>query len=271
MTFLDAPLVAVVVDPSSTGALLAREVHQRGYAVLALWSNCLVWRDTAAGFEFLAEVEEQATVAETLEVLRQSAACLPIAACEAETHFRQLSWQLQLQGRRNREVLLQEYLKGTQYVVDHVSRDGVHKTTMVWVCDRGPANGGYVCFQQQRVTADTAVARQVIAYTRACLDALSITEGATHAEVMMTETGPCLVEVNLRCHGAGGVWMPVARAFAGYTQVDAYVDALGDGAAPFEQLPDVPPSGSKGPHTSRKFENSNPFCWSKNVCTLARA
>ena len=30
MTFLDAPLVAVVVDPSSTGALLAREVHQRG-------------------------------------------------------------------------------------------------------------------------------------------------------------------------------------------------------------------------------------------------
>ena len=80
------------------------------------------------------QVEEQATVAETQEVLRQSAACLPIAACEAETHFRQLSWQLQLQGRRNREVLLQEYLKGTQYVVDHVSRDGVHKTTMVWVC-----------------------------------------------------------------------------------------------------------------------------------------
>ena len=34
---------------------------------------------------------------------------------------------------------------------------------------------------------------------------------------MMTETGPCLVEVNVRCHGARGVWMPVARAFAGYT------------------------------------------------------
>ena len=50
-------------------------------------------------------------------------------------------------------------------------------------CDRGPANGGYVCFQQQCVAADTAVARQVIAYTRACLDALSITEGATHTEV----------------------------------------------------------------------------------------
>ena len=50
-------------------------------------------------------------------------------------------------------------------------------------CDRGPFNGGYVCFQQQCVAADTVVARQLIAYTRACLDALSITEGATHAEV----------------------------------------------------------------------------------------
>lgn len=165
-------------------------------------------------------------------------------AFEAEAHFHQLSWQLQ--GRRNREVLLQEYLRGRQYVVDHVSRDGVHKTTMVWDCDRGPANGGYVCFQQRCVPADTVAARQVITYTRACLDALSITEGATHAEVMMTETGPCLVEINLRCHGAGGVWMPLARAFAGYTQVDAYVDALGHGAAPFERLPDVPPSRSEG-------------------------
>ena len=29
-------------------------------------------------------------------------------------------------------VLLQEYLQGKEYIVDHVSRDGVHKTTMVW-------------------------------------------------------------------------------------------------------------------------------------------
>ena len=34
----------------------------------------------------------------------------------------------------------------------------------------------------------------------------------------MTETGPCLVEVNSRCHGAAGSWMPLARALTGYTQ-----------------------------------------------------
>ncbi len=35
----------------------------------------------------------------------------------------------------------------------------------------------------------------------------------------MTETGPCLVEVNSRCHGAAGAWMSLARSLTGYTQV----------------------------------------------------
>ena len=36
------------------------------------------------------------------------------------------------------------------------------------------------------------------------------------------------------------------RALHAVPQVDAYVDALGDGAAAFEQLPDVPISKSEG-------------------------
>ena len=28
----------------------------------------------------------------------------------------------------------------------------------------------------------------------------------------MTEDGPCLVEVNSRCHGANGAWMPLVQA-----------------------------------------------------------
>merc|ERR1711877_5975 len=83
--------------------------------------------------------------------------------------------------------------------------------------------------------------KQLIAYTRGCLDALRITNGATHTEVMMTSDGPCLVEVNSRCHGAAGAWMPLAHALTGYTQVDACVDAFLDVNA-FDRLPDVPPS-----------------------------
>jgi hypothetical protein len=51
------------------------------------------------------------------------------------------------------------------------------------VYDRRPANGaGFVCFGQQCVASDSEVARQLIQYTRGCLDALKITDGATHTE-----------------------------------------------------------------------------------------
>ena len=46
--------------------------------------------------------------------------------------------------------------------------------------------------------------------------------GIQSSQVMMTETGPCLVEVNSRCHGAAGSWMPLARALTGYTQATGF-------------------------------------------------
>merc|ERR1740138_1746708 len=161
---------------------------------------------------------------------------------EARAHFKLLMSSQRKCGAQGAAVLLQEFLRGKEYIVDHVSRDGVHKCTMVWVYDRRPANGGdFVCFGQNCVLSDSPVAQALIAYTRGCLDALNVTNGATHTEVMMTADGPCLVEVNSRCHGAAGAWMPLARAMTGYTQVDACVDAFLNANA-FERLPDVTPS-----------------------------
>lgn len=55
---------------------------------------------------------------------------------EAEDHVINLLGSEMVNGGYCEEVLCQEYLKGAEYVVDHVSRDGVHKTVMVWVsCD----------------------------------------------------------------------------------------------------------------------------------------
>jgi len=328
----------VVVDPYSTGGMLAAELDQRGYAVIALWTedvgeNLGHLPQAAKGFpeKFLAEVTEQPTLALTAQKLREIAQAEPLAVMcggetgvkmadalsehmglrgnttqrgmanrrdkqvqqdavkaagmrsvrsvcgkdwtevkafteteafpiivkpvesagsdgvklchtpsEAKDHFHLLMNSQRKCGSQGAAVLLQEYLKGKEYIVDCVSRDGHHKTTLVWVYDRRPANGaGFVNFGQHCVPSDDPVAAQLIAYTVGCLDALRITNGATHTEVMMTETGPCLVEVNSRCHGAAGAWMPLARALTGYTQVDACVDAFLDGEA-FDRLPDVP-------------------------------
>lgn len=331
----------VVVDPCSTGGMLAAELLQRNYSVLALWTpeveeNRGHFPAAAEGVpeKFLCELEEQETLAATAAAIHKATAGMELlavmcggetgvkvadalaeflnlrgnsiadgmenrrdkrvqqeavkaaglrsvrSACgtswsevsdfaaqealplivkpvesagsdgvkkcntvaEAKEHFELLMNSHRKCGAQGAAVLVQEFLKGTEYIVDIVSRNGVHKTTMVWVYDRRPANGGdFVLYGQKCVLADDPVAQQLIAYSKGCLDALKVTNGATHTEVMMTADGPCLVEVNSRCHGAAGAWMPLAEALTGYTQVGVCVDAFLNPEA-FDRLSEVPPS-----------------------------
>ena len=60
---------------------------------------------------------------------------------EAKDHFNTLMSRQTVYGGNCPAVLCQEFLRGQEYVVDHVSRDGVHKTSMIWVYDKRPANG----------------------------------------------------------------------------------------------------------------------------------
>merc|ERR1712039_64580 len=106
---------------------------------------------------------------------------------EVKAHFNLLMESQRKVGAQGAAVLCQEFLKGTEYVVDHVSRDGVHKTVMVWVYDKRPTNGSaFVYYGMLPVDANSAVAKQLIEYTRGVLDALKLNNGPTHGEVMMT-------------------------------------------------------------------------------------
>merc|ERR1712048_361058 len=116
---------------------------------------------------------------------------------EVQEHFNLLMEGQRKVGAQGAAVLCQEFLKGTEYVVDHVSRDGVHKTMMVWVYDKQPTNGGdFVYYGMIPVDSASDEAKVLISYTRAVLDALKLDNGPTHGEIMMTEDGPCLVEMN---------------------------------------------------------------------------
>merc|ERR1712194_402338 len=82
----------------------------------------------------------------------------------------------------------------------------------------------------------------MIPYVSKILDVLGVRNGPSHGEVIMTETGPCLVEMNCRSHGGDGNWRPLCQAMTGgYDQVNAAVDAYVDQDA-FDRLPDQPPS-----------------------------
>lgn len=327
----------VVVDPVSTGGVVAAELFNRGYAVIAVWSNEISEEMRthvplpARGLKYHAEIEERITMKATVEAVRlavtarfclhacivgaetgvvvadalsemlglrtngtelnrrnksvqqkcvksagmravreavgtewssveafvkteqmpvvvkpvESAGSEGVKLCrskeDAQAHFELLMGAQRKVGSFGAAVLVQEYLQGKEYVVDHVSRDGVHKTTMVWVYDKRACNGAdFVYFGLVPVPADTALGASLIAYTRGALDALGIKNGPTHAEVMMTQDGPCLVEVNCRTHGGDGNWTTLARALTGgYSQVDATIDAFLDEKR-FEMTPEIP-------------------------------
>lgn len=149
---------------------------------------------------------------------------------EAQDHFNTLMTSQMVNGGDCPAVLCQEFLRGKEYIVDHVSRDGVHKTMMVWCYDKRPANGSaFVYYGILPVEPDSPEARILIPYTRRVLDAIGIKNGPTHGEVIMTSDGPCLVEMNCRANGGDGAWQPLARAMVGYTQVDSAVDSYVDG------------------------------------------
>jgi biotin carboxylase len=59
---------------------------------------------------------------------------------EATEHFTYLKCTEMLNGDVCSEVLCQEFLRGAEYVVDHVSRNGRHVTTAIWVYDKRPVS-----------------------------------------------------------------------------------------------------------------------------------
>jgi len=147
---------------------------------------------------------------------------------EAKEHFHQLMNSQLVNGGDCGQVLCQEFLKGKEYVVDHVSLNGVHKTMMVWVYDKRERNGSaFVYFGCVPVEADSEEAKLIIPYVRKTLDVLGVKNGPSHGEVIITDTGPCLVEMNCRANGGDGAWQPLARGLTpgDYSQVEATADA----------------------------------------------
>ena len=129
-------------------------------------------------------------------------------------------------GLVNRELLVQEYLEGQEYVVDMVSRDGIHKVAAIWAYDRRSVNGaGFVCFGQRLLAASNDHCAELIAYQKKVLDAIGIKNGPTHGEVKWCKGEPVLVEVGARCHGGDGLWVSLATECFGYNQVEASISA----------------------------------------------
>jgi len=160
--------------------------------------------------------------------------------------FAALSGSTNVLGLQNDGVLLQEYLRGDEFVVDTVSRNGVHKCVALWVYDkRWVSDDAPVVYYGMRclqVEDDFAKYSGMIGYIFGVLNSIKLTHGAAHSEVKMepgSVRGPLLIEVNGRVHGGEGTWLPIPQECAGYTQISALADATLDPRA-FDMIPAVP-------------------------------
>ena len=78
---------------------------------------------------------------------------------EVRRAFGSLEGTKNVLGLTNYEVLLQEYLRGDEYVVDTVSRSGVHKCVAIWKYDKRLFNGSPVVYYGMRLSARPAHSR----------------------------------------------------------------------------------------------------------------
>ena len=148
-------------------------------------------------------------------------------------------------GGRNDEVLLQEYLEGAEYAVDTVTRNGHIKVVAVWRYEKRPVNGAPFVYQgTQLVTRDDDHdAIRAVNFTLRALVGLSHTFGAAHTEVIITEDGPRLIEVNTRWHAADFTRICSRCYGEGHHAVSYTVDAICGGEA-WHHVPSVPPKAS---------------------------
>lgn len=103
-------------------------------------------------------------------------------------------------------MLIQEYLDGIEYVVDSQSSGGKNVLAAVWeYSKKKEAKTGSITYEYTKLLpAKGEIQDQIVSYVWKCLEALGIRYGPSHAEVFMTSSGPCLVEVGNRLHGSWG-------------------------------------------------------------------
>jgi biotin carboxylase len=105
-------------------------------------------------------------------------------------------------GLRNSSVLLQERLRGRQYIVNAVSLEGKHVITEIWSDDKLEVSGAaLICEKEELLPYQGAIQDELKEYISRVLTVLGVSIGPSHSELMLTEQGPVLIETAARMQG----------------------------------------------------------------------
>lgn len=117
--------------------------------------------------------------------------------------FADITGKLNKFGSNNQQLLVQEFIGGTEFVLNTVSQEGTMIITDAWEYTKGSANGAAFVYQRARLLAyeDSRVA-QLAEYGSQVLQALGVKFGPTHMEIKIDDDGPVLIEVGARLAGS---------------------------------------------------------------------
>lgn len=107
-------------------------------------------------------------------------------------------------GEINSKYIVQEFIEGTEYVVDLVSTGDFQNYSIASVCryQKSTHNGSDFVYEKLEVlNPKNELLRTLLEYAFQCARALEFKYGPIHMEIMMTKDGPVLIEAAARLHG----------------------------------------------------------------------
>jgi len=130
------------------------------------------------------------------------------STADIEKAHREIIGVVNPKGITNDAVALQEFLRGDEYIVDTISSNGNHICVAIWTQGKRrdlPWNPTSIITTHNMLMSPRGeIQDALVEYTFKMLDALGFKHGPSHNEMMFTERGPVLIEINARMHGVQG-------------------------------------------------------------------
>ena len=115
--------------------------------------------------------------------------------------FSEISGSADWVGGGDNVTIAQDFIEGPEYIVNTLSRDGVHRVTDMWTYHKQNVGIGMAYDCAMTVTDPSPVDREVASYAIDVLRATGMENGPAHVEVKRDGEGPVLIEINARPMG----------------------------------------------------------------------
>jgi len=158
------------------------------------------------------------------------------SAADVRAAFAAERGKTNVNGVVNEGMLVQEFLEGTEYIVDTVTFKSRHIVCGIWQYKKHKhKETRSISYEySQLVEAFGEAQKGLTDYVFSGLDALGVRIGAAHSEVIACADGPCLVETGVRLQGLQGP--KLTELATGFGPRELVVDVFANGGRLFEEL-----------------------------------